>query len=154
MKMKKYICLIAAVCLLGTATFCGYHIYDHYAHEAEQTEAFEEIAAIVEQAQTENSNAPEVPLTEEENVLAEYGGLFLKNTDMVGWLSIAGTTVNYPVMQTPNAPNYYLKRNFDKEYSDLGTPYIQENCDLASSDNLVIYGHHIKGGKMFGALED
>ena len=93
-------------------------------------------------------------MTEEENVLAEYSELFLKNTDMVGWLSIAGTTVNYPVMQTPNAPNYYLKRNFEKEYSDLGTPYIQENCDLASSDNLVIYGHHIKGGKMFGALED
>ena len=144
---KKIICLTAAVCLLGAAAFCGYHIFDHYAHEAEQTEAFEEIAAIVEQAQTEDSNAPEVPLTEEENVLAEYSELFLKNTDMVGWLSIAGTTVNYPVMQTPNAPNYYLKRNFEKEYSDLGTPYIQENCDLASSDNLVIYGHHIKGGR-------
>lgn len=127
---KKIICLTAAVCLLGAAAFCGYHIYDHYAHEAEQTEAFEEIAAIVEQAQTEDNNAPEVPLTEEENVLAEYGELFLKNTDMVGWLSIAGTTVNYPVMQTPNEPNYYLKRNFEKKYSDLGTPYIQENCDL------------------------
>ena len=93
-------------------------------------------------------------MTEEENVLAEYGELFLKNTDMVGWLSIASTPLNYPVMQTPNAPNYYLKHNFEKEYSDLGTPYIQENCDLMSSDNLVIYGHHIKGGKMFGALED
>ena len=154
MKMKKYICLIAAVCLLGTAAFCGYHIYDHYADEAEQTEAFENIAEIVEQAQAEDGNAPEVPLTEEENILTEYGELYLKNTDMVGWLSIAGTTLNYPVMQTPNEPNYYLKRNFEKEYSDLGTPYIQENCDLTSSDNLVIYGHHIKGGKMFGALED
>lgn len=104
---KKIICLTSTVCLLGAAAFCGYRIYDHYAHETEQTEAFEEIAAIVEQAQTEDSNTPEVPLTEEENVLAEYGELFLKNTDMVGWLSIAGTTVNYPVMQTPNAPNYY-----------------------------------------------
>ena len=63
-KYKKQICLIAAVCLLGTAAFCGYHIYDHYAHEAEQTEVFEEIAAIVEQAHTEDNNAPEVPLTE------------------------------------------------------------------------------------------
>lgn len=88
---KKIICLTAAVCLLGAAAFCGYHIYDHYAHEAEQTEAFENIAAIVEQAQTEDNDAPEVPLTEEENVLAEYGELFLKNTDMVGWLSIAST---------------------------------------------------------------
>lgn len=81
-------------------------------------------------------------------------GMLVVLDSMVGWLSIAGTTLNYPVMQTPNEPNYYLKRNFDKEYSDLGTPYIQENCDLASSDNLVIYGHHINGGKMFGALED
>ena len=79
---KKIICLTAAVCLLGAAAFCGYHIYDHYAHEAEQTEAFENIAAIVEQAQTEDNDAPEVPLTEEENVLAEYGELFLKNTDI------------------------------------------------------------------------
>lgn len=69
---KKIICLTAAVCLLGTAAFCGYHIYDHYADEAEQTEAFENIAEIVEQAQAEDGNAPEVPLTEEENVLAEY----------------------------------------------------------------------------------
>lgn len=104
-KYKKQICLIAAVCLLGTAAFCGYHIYDHYADEAEQTEAFENIAEIVEQAQAEDGNAPEVPLTEEENILTEYGELYLKNTDMVGWLSIAGTTLNYPVMQTPNEPN-------------------------------------------------
>lgn len=76
---KKIICLTAAVCLLGAAAFCGYHIYDHYAHEAEQTEAFENIAAIVEQAQTEDNDAPEVPLTEEENVLAEYGELFEKH---------------------------------------------------------------------------
>lgn len=72
---------------------------------------------------------------------------------MVGWISIAGTTVNYPVMQTPNDPNFYLKHNFEKAYSDLGVPYIQEDCDLAASDNLIIYGHHIKGQKMFGALE-
>lgn len=151
---KKIICLVAAVCLLGTAAFCGYRIYDHYAHEAKQTEAFEDISKVVEQARTEENDAPEIPLNEEENVLTEYGELFLQNPDMVGWISIAGTTVNYPVMQTKDNPNYYLKHNFAKEYSDLGTPYVQENCDIAASDNLVIYGHHIKGGKMFGALED
>ena len=154
--MKKYvmqICIIAAVCLLGATAFCGYHIYDHYAHEAEQTEAFEQIAEVVEQAQT-GEEAPQVPLNEEETILPEYGDLFLQNPDMVGWISIAGTKLNYPVMQTPNNPNFYLKHNFEKAYSDLGTPYIQENCNIAESDNLVIYGHHIKGGKMFGALND
>lgn len=129
-------------------------IYSHYAHESKQEEVFEKIAEVVEQAQTGESETTDVLLTEEETVLAEYGELYLQNTDMVGWLSIAGTNINYPVMQTPNNPNYYLKHNFEKEYSDLGTPYVQENCDLFTSDNLVIYGHHIKGQKMFGALEN
>lgn len=150
---KKIICLTAAVCLLGMAAFCGYHIYDHYAQVAEQTEAFEQIAEVVENA-PEKTIPEDTLVSEGENVLVKYKELYLQNEDMVGWLSIAGTTVNYPVMQTPNEPNYYLKRNFEKEYSDLGTPYIQENCDLTGSDNLVIYGHHINGGKMFGALEN
>ena len=120
--MKKYtkiICMAAAVCLLGAAAFCGFRIYSHYAHESEQEEVFEKIAEVVEQAQTGESETTDVLLTEEETVLAEYGELYLQNTDMVGWLSIAGTNINYPVMQTPNNPNYYLKHNFEKEYSDL-----------------------------------
>lgn len=82
--MKKYtkiICLIAAVCLLGTAAFCGFRIYSHYAHESEQEEVFEKIAEVVEQAQTGESETTDVLLTEEETVLAEYGELYLQNTD-------------------------------------------------------------------------
>ena len=155
--LKKYqsvICIAAAVCLLGAAAFCGFHVCDHYAHQNEQTEAFEKIADKVEQAQEDESQAPEIPLTEEESILPEYGELFLQNPDMVGWIKVEGTNINYPVMQTPNEPNFYLKHNFEREYSDLGTPYVQEDCDIAASDNLVIYGHHIKGQKMFGALEE
>lgn len=74
--MKKYtklICMIAAVCLLGAAAFCGFRIYSHYAHESEQEEVFEKIAEVVEQAQTGESETVDVLLTEEETVLAEYG---------------------------------------------------------------------------------
>lgn len=133
--------------------FCGFQIYHHYAQVDEQTEAFEQIAELVEQTPDIEGVPDDTPVSEGEDVLAKYKELYLQNEDMVGWISIAGTTVNYPVMQTPNEPNFYLKHNFEKAYSDLGTPYMQENCDLAESDNLVIYGHHIKGGKMFGALE-
>jgi|GEM_PF-4107813 len=155
--MKNYktiICVTAAVCLLGTAAFCGFRIYHHYAQVDEQTEAFEEIAEMVEQTPTEETVSDDTPVSEGEDVLAKYQELYLQNEDMVSWISIAGTTINYPVMQSRNNPNFYLKHNFEKEYSYLGTPYVQENCDIAESDNLVIYGHHIKGGKMFGALED
>lgn len=159
MNLKKYqsvICIIAAVALLGAAVFCGYHIYDHYAQVDEQTEVFNELAEVVENAPAKVSeDVPEnVPVSEGDDVLSKYKELYLQNEDMVGWISIAGTTINYPVMQSKNNPNFYLKHNFDKEYSDLGVPYIQENCDILTSDNLVIYGHHIKGGKMFGALEN
>ena len=49
---KSIICVVAAVCLLGTAAFCGFRIYHYYAEVDEQTEAFEEIAEMVEQAPT------------------------------------------------------------------------------------------------------
>lgn len=153
---KKIICLTAAVCLLGTATFCVYHIYDHYAQVEEQTEVFAEIAEMVENAPTEEETETpdDTPVSEGEDILAKYNELYLQNEDMAGWISIAGTTINYPVMQSKNKPDFYLKHNFEKSYSDLGVPYIQENCDILTSDNLVIYGHHIKGGKMFGVLEN
>lgn len=54
--MKKYtkiICMVATVCLLGAAAFCGFRIYSHYAHESKQEEVFEKIAEVVEQAQTD-----------------------------------------------------------------------------------------------------
>lgn len=152
-KYKKQICLTAAVCLLGTAAFCGFHIYHHYAQVEEQTEAFEQIAEVVEEAPESEPASGDTPVSEGEDVLAKYRELYLQNEDMVGWIAIDGTKLNYPVMQTKNNPNFYLKRNFEKEYSDLGVPYIQENCDILNSDNLIIYGHHIKGGKIFGALE-
>lgn len=156
MNLKKYqsiICITAVVALLGAAVFCGYHIYDHYAQVDEQTEVFDGLAEVVENAPTEEKEAEDTPVSEGKNVLARYQELYLQNEDMAGWISIDGTTINYPVMQSVNEPNFYLKHNFEKEYSDLGVPYIQENCDILTSDNLVIYGHHIKGGKMFGALE-
>ena len=80
--------------------------------------------------------------------------LYQINNNFVGWLNIENTTINYPVMQTKNNPNYYLKRNFYKKYSSYGTPYISEQCDVKISDNLIIYGHHMKNKAMFGTLEN
>ena len=55
-------------------------------------------------------------------------------------------------MQTPNKPDFYLKRSFDKSYSDYGIPYIDEACMTGISNNLVIYGHHMNDGSMFADL--
>ena len=73
---------------------------------------------------------------------------------MVGWIQIEGTSIDYPVMQTPADPTYYLKHDFEKNYTDYGCPFMQADCDaLAPSDNLIIYGHNMKDGSMFGGLK-
>lgn len=76
-----------------------------------------------------------------------------ENKDCIGYLEVPGTSISYPIMQTRDNPNYYLNHDFDKNYSFYGTPYLSAYCDLKKSDNLIIYGHNINGGKMFGALE-
>lgn len=79
--------------------------------------------------------------------------LYLENSDMVGWIQIESTGIDYPVMQTPTDPNYYLKHDFEKNHTDYGCPFMQADCDtLAPSDNLIIYGHNMKDGSMFADL--
>ena len=130
--------VLAAVMLIVTAAFCLGNLITHDAEVHRQEEIFDELAETAEETPIVES-APDG----EEETLSNFETLLRKNSDMVGWISVSGTNINYPVMQTQNNPNYYLKRNFNKEYSDLGVPYVQENCDLAASDNIIIYGHHM-----------
>jgi len=73
------------------------------------------------------------------------------NPDYFGWISIAGTNINYPVMHTPDNPQKYLNRNFYGEYSFSGVPFLDNRCS-ADSTNLIIYGHHMNNGTMFADL--
>lgn len=155
--MKKKICMILIavfVAVLGTST---YFIIDHYKESNKQAELYGELADLVNAAaQTDAATEPakQIPYSEEKMLLPELAELYQQNGDLVGWISIADTNINYPVMQSVNEPNFYLKHGFDKEYSDYGCPYVQEDCDVQEpSDNLVIYGHHMSNGSMFAHLE-
>lgn len=87
-------------------------------------------------------------------VLPEFQELYVLNNDIVGWLRIPGTDINYPVMQTPDEPNYYLDHNFDKESSKHGALYARETCDINKpSANITIYGHRMKDRTMFAQLD-
>ena len=77
--------------------------------------------------------------------------LLSMNSECFGWISIAGTNINYPVMHTPSNPQKYLNRNFYGEYSYSGTPFLDSRC-FADSTNLIIYGHHMNNGTMFADL--
>lgn len=155
--MKKKICAILIAVLVAVLGASTYFIIEHYKEANKQAELYDDLADLVEAAvQTDSATEPteQIPYSEEKMLLPELAGLYQQNGDLVGWISIADTNINYPVMQSVNEPNFYLKHGFDKEYSDYGCPYVQEDCDVQKpSDNLVIYGHHMSNGSMFAHLE-
>lgn len=84
-----------------------------------------------------------------------YQSLKKQNADFVGWVRIEGTKIDYPVLQTPNDPDYYLHRDFEKKYSRYGIPYMMESCRLEEPrTNYLVYGHHMRNGSMFAALQN
>lgn len=87
------------------------------------------------------------------NFLPQYQALYAQNSDLSGWIQIDGTGINYPVMQSKQNPDFYLKHNFEKADSPHDCPYVQANCDLQTpSDNILVYGHNMKDGTMFPDL--
>lgn len=152
--MKRKICIILIVVYAALFSASTYFIYDYYHQANEQAELYDSLAEAVNQTKEAFELTEKIQYNEEKTILPEYAELFLQNTDMVGWIQIADTNINYPVMHTPDTPDFYLKHGFDKEYSDYGCPYVQENCDVqAPSDNVIIYGHHMNNGSMFADLE-
>lgn len=88
---------------------------------------------------------------------AKFAALRDKNSDFIGWISIDGTNLDFPVMYAPTNKDFYLRHDFNKEYSIYGVPYLDEKTTLganAESDNLIIYGHNMKTGTIFGCLTD
>ena len=117
--MKKNIYVSIICFFLLVMIFSGVMIYSHFKEAHTQEEIYDSLAEIVE----ENETSETVEATEGEAVmLPEYAKLYEQNSDIVGWIRIDDTQINYPVMQSPQEPNFYLKHGFDKEYTDYGCP--------------------------------
>ena len=86
------------------------------------------------------------------DILDEYKALFNKNKSLIGWIEIADTIIDYPVMQTVDN-DYYLKHDFNQKNDANGCIFLDCNCDVIfGNDNWILYGHHMKNGKMFSSL--
>jgi sortase B len=76
------------------------------------------------------------------------------NGDIVAWLTIPDTDIDFPILQTEDN-DYYLEHGFDGTYSALGIPFLDYRCNGDFSDfNSIIYGHHASRGWMFSGLVD
>lgn len=153
--MRRWIPVLLSAGFAAIFLFSGMMLRQSIREQAEAEEAFSIVAELIqtepEIVVTGSISAAEettIPITPAE----QYAAVYAVNNDFVGWISIGGTAIDYPVMHTPDRPSYYLRRGFDREYSKHGVPYIQEDCVLGSSENLIIYGHHMNDGSMFADL--
>lgn len=176
-KVKRRLCMaVFVLSLISMAVFTAMYVQTQkkYRHSDSDIEAMMEIRGVTAPALTAESKSR---LDEASLRAAEYESaeerreglrrLMESNQDVAAWITIAGTPIDYPVMYTPDSPDYYYRRGFDGRYSVYGMIYMDAACCLEedeavyevaaeagkASPNCIIYGHHMKNGTMFASLE-
>ncbi|MBO5372990.1 MAG: class B sortase [Lachnospiraceae bacterium] len=166
-KMIGIICILLAVICFGVYTY-----YEYSEREAvRRLETLQEQKSIsqainwyferlrtkreAEEAGTEWQDIQQEAVAEtvEPVVLSEYASLQAIYPELVGWLRIDGTQMDLPVMQTTDN-EYYLTRNIDGSEDKNGTLFLDYRADIhRPSTNLIVYGHNMRSGAMFGELK-
>ena len=139
--------IILLVFLIGASS---YYLFSNLFKDKKENDEFKNLEQMI----IENNSNKDYQIQEENSNTTNYSSIDLnslkmENNDLIGWIKIDDTNINYPVMQNGN---YYLRRNFYKNYSKLGTPYLADYCNIKTSDILTIFGHHINQGYMFADL--
>lgn len=96
-------------------------------------------------------SAESISREKKQNMERNLAVLKKENEELQGWVEIEGTTIDYPVMQADN--EFYLTHDFRKKQNKHGVPFLDESIN-PQKENLVVYGHHMKDGTMFAALEN
>lgn len=153
-KPRRFWLLLAGIPLALLAAFSTYQLLTIVARNAASQQKFDSLLMANSTSVSASSpSAAQSAAGENADPKAErIARLFEQYPEMAGWLSIEDTKLDYPVMHTPDKPNYYLRRDLQGEYDVYGVPYLNEACDLQGSDNLIIYGHSIDNGDVFGSL--
>ena len=167
-KMKKMKNLLTAILLVICVASTTYYIYIKY-NEYQEQKKIEELKEYTEQTKAsteyeseEQSSEPtiseeestEFMEPEEKKILPQYVRLYAENEDLYGWLKIEGTVIDYPVMYTPESPEYYLHKDWNKEDSNQGLLFADARTNMDETENTIIYGHCMKNRTMFGSLKD
>lgn len=116
------------------------------------TEAISETPAE-SSSETSSEASMETASESEEDYVSPYTEYFTNYPDMAAWFQIPGTNIDYPVMWTPGDETYYLYRHYDGSDNINGSLLLDTDSSLSPlTTNLIIHGHNMKSGAMFGNL--
>lgn len=162
--MKKEFLIVLSVVLVVVIVACGLWLGYYAVDSQHQKQTYETLAKdfLLEEPESGLSlaekDSPEEPPTTQESVVTlttapprhDLAALQAENSDCVGWLTIPDTTVDYPVVWTPENPEHYLRRDFYGNSASGGTPFLDgQNQAQAEVQNLILYGHNMLDGSMF-----
>ena len=162
--MKKEILIVLSVVLVVVIVGCGLWLGYYAVDSQHQKQTYETLAKdfLLEEPESSLSlaeeDSPKQASTTQESVVTlttapprhDLAALQAENSDCVGWLAIPDTTVDYPVVWTPNDPEHYLRRDFYGNHASGGTPFLDgRNEAQAKGQNLIVYGHNMLDGSMF-----
>ena len=138
--VRKIILVVCLIVLVGAAGVLIQYYYNGY----------KEMNSLKDLKQSEEL---EDLKTDKGIIIGKYVPIWQKNNDLIGWIRIDGTKIDFPVMQTPDDPEYYLRRDFNREHSTGGVPFMDVHSDIfMPTSNFMIYGHNMKNGSMFHDL--
>jgi sortase B len=159
MKLRKLLIVI----LLGVFIYSSYevisYLYDTYKSKVTYDEIRRQFEEQLEQEEDDFIAVPPLDPTEtmpaeptEPVVMSRYKPLLEINQDVVGWVSVPDTVINYPVVQAEDN-DYYLRRDIHGERATAGTIFMDYRSDArANGRNTILYGHHMRNGTMFKDL--
>ncbi len=154
-RIRKGIVAVSSLLVVGSLAYLANYSY--------QTKRLDDYAAIQKNLKNTALTAPntsETPVIHYDDdtsdtlpdILPEYQTLYSLNKRLIGWVKIDDTYIDYPVLQTVNN-DYYLNHNFDQEEDKNGSIFLDKDCSIyPRSTNLILYGHHMRSGRMFGQL--
>lgn len=157
-RIRRGIVAVCSLLVVGSLAYLADYSY--------RTKRLDDYAAIQKNLKNTALTTPEKPETPETpvihydddtadtlpDILPEYQTLYSLNKRLIGWVKIDDTYIDYPVLQTVNN-DYYLNHNFDQEEDKNGSIFLDKDCSIyPRSTNLILYGHHMRSGRMFGQL--
>lgn len=159
MRKKLVLAILLTLSLLVLATG-GYVLGQRAAEYAESDEAYSGLEDYVSftastpgAEESDGEQQTETPQAQYGTPSVDFAALSRINQDIVGWLYCDGTQINYPVVQG-NDDEYYLNHLFDGTENTNGCLFLDSRVDASFSNvHSIIYGHHMRSGAMFAALD-
>lgn len=152
-KNRKRSWLITVICL-GVFIYSFYELSSIFMAYYSNHQKLVEVQQLYDDILPEEGHDEVIEKFEAKKIRSQFADLKKVNDDIVGWVTVDDTKINYPILQAEDN-DYYLTRDYEKEHSFAGSIFMDYRNDVeAYNSNMVIYGHRMRDNSMFNSLKN